>query len=91
MDEWTYDLEQREAFENDKIERFYGHVEYAHKQMVLKLNDICYSTSIFTEDGYHESDKRLFELLANTFKTEEEGAYDPIYSGVGGKRLSRRR
>src|SRR5699024_1516746 len=81
LDEWSSDLEEREAFGDDRIEGYYGHAEYGSSNIFIKHQEICYSGFISGDDDvYDEKDQRLLELLTETVKTEEEGAYDPIYS-----------
>lgn len=79
LDESTSDLTDRQSFNNDGKEGFYGHIEYEASEIVVKYKDKCYSGLVSTEEGYDEEDKRLLELISKTFKTEAEGAYDPFY------------
>lgn len=80
LDEWTDDLVERQSFNYDDKEGFYGHIEYESSEIVVKHKDKCYSAHVSTDEGYTDDDKRLLELISNTFKTEAEGAYDPFYS-----------
>lgn len=81
LDEWTSDLEYREEFKDDQVEGYYGHYEYETSNLAVKHQDECYIATIYGEDDeYDEADEGFLELMSKTFKTEEEGAYDPVYS-----------
>ena len=84
LEEWANDLIEKEPFNHGELEGYYGNIEHDYTSIVFEANDLCYEVDVSRNPGtdgeYGDKEKRLLQLLIETSKTEEDGAYDPIYS-----------
>lgn len=78
IEEWAKYLEVKENFSYQDIEGIYGYSEeLGSAEIYLQKEDQCYRGYL---SQYEELNLEIFELVSKTFKTEEEGAYEPFYS-----------